>query len=583
MPTGQINRVLHHLRRAIEPRDDAATDGQLLERFLRTRDEVAFEVLVRRHGPMVLGVCKRIAGNHHDAEDAFQATFLVLARKAAAVSPRELLPGWLHGVAWRTARKARTAASRRRAREQPMKETLHPAAPPAEPADDLQAVLDAELAVLPEHQRSAVVLCDVQGRPMRDAARQLGIPVGTLSNRLAAGRRTLARRLARRGLALSTTAIASALGQGKTLASVPSALLTSTVHAAGLTAAGAATAGVVSPAVETLTEGVMKMMLLGKLKTLSAMVLSLVILVVGFGAATMPTLRGSPDEKPMPQQSDNAQKLDARIKALLRSAGESPDVNDETFFRRASLDIRGTIPTLLEMHFFLADRDPKKREKLIDLLLGESNRNVQFSRLMLDASPQWKNVHGFWSSMQQCNSCHTNFNHERSVLAQWMGAIGQNKDAVRAELFLGRRLLSTGPLQEPTKRTDRFDALLDELVAAKRPDAQVLEALTLAVVGRLPTTAEQKHMLDHVSNHKNRREAFENVLFALVHAKEAADHVDALKARRLLAPAEVEWKGQWYPAEVLKKDGERYFIRYLGYDDTWNEWVGKERVRFAKE
>jgi len=584
MPTGQMNRVLLHLRRVVEPHDDTTTDSQLLERFLRTRDEAAFELLVRRHGPMVLGVCRRIAGNLHDAEDAFQATFLVLARRAAAVSPRELLPGWLYGVAWRTARKARTASSRRRSREQPMKDTLQPAALPAEPTDDLQALLDAELAGLPDHQRSAVVLCDVQGRTLRDAARQLGIPVSTLSNRLGAARRTLARRLGRRGIALSAAAIGATLGRQGALANIPPALLASTVDAAACSAAGIVNAGAVSPAVEALTEGVLKMMMLGKPKNLTAMVLSLLVLVVGFGAATLPTLRGSPDEEAAPPKPKETQTRTAAEMALHWWASNSAQVNDETFFRRSSLDIRGVVPTALEMHFFLADRSPKKREKLIELLVGETNGDLPIKRWFeqINTSASWAKTHSPALESLQCIRCH-DAGTRRSAdtkLSDWINA----KPVGPAVHFNERNFELPAKTRTALKPKDRFDRLLDELMAAKRPDAQVLDALTLATLGRLPTAGEERFMLDHVSRQRDRREAFENVVFVLVHSKETADQIETLKARRTAkAAAEVEWKGEWYAAEVLRTEGGRYFIRYAGYDDTWNEWVEKERIRFPKK
>src|SRR3954462_12220384 len=127
MATAQMDTVVRHLRRAVLRQDAAGrTDGQLLTSFIEQKDEAAFETLVRRHGPMVFGVCRRVVGNHHDAEDAFQATFLVLARKASSVRTRERLANWLHGVALRTALKAKTLAAKRRGREKQVTEMPEP-------------------------------------------------------------------------------------------------------------------------------------------------------------------------------------------------------------------------------------------------------------------------------------------------------------------------------------------------------------------------------------------------------------------------------------------------------------------------
>src|SRR5262245_58181099 len=115
MPTPQISAIVQHIRRlALPPGRPDLSDGQLLEHFVERRDEAAFETLVRRHGPMVLGVCRRLLRNHHDAEDAFQATFLVLVRKAASIAPREMVANWLYGVAHQTALKARAVGAKRR-------------------------------------------------------------------------------------------------------------------------------------------------------------------------------------------------------------------------------------------------------------------------------------------------------------------------------------------------------------------------------------------------------------------------------------------------------------------------------------
>src|SRR5436190_2015036 len=202
MATHSLTQVIQELR-GVALCHEAAADGDLLEAFVRNRDEGAFAALVRRHGPMVLGVCRRIVGHAHDAEDAFQATFLVLARRAAAVRPRGQVGNWLYGVARRTALEARKRNARRRTHEQTMRDTHEPARDAADLWSDLQPLLDAELARLPDKYRTALVLCDLEGRPRKEVARQLGVPEGTLSSRLAAGRKLLAERLRRQGLALS--------------------------------------------------------------------------------------------------------------------------------------------------------------------------------------------------------------------------------------------------------------------------------------------------------------------------------------------------------------------------------------------
>jgi RNA polymerase sigma factor (sigma-70 family) len=258
-------------------------DEQLLERFIAHRDEAAFEALVRRHGPMVLGVCRRVLHDPHDAEDAFQATFLVLVRKAAAIGKRELLANWLYGVAHRTALKARAAAARRRGKEQPMVDP-----PCTEPGDaavwrDLRPVLDGELQRLPAKYRAPVVLCYLEGKAYDEAAQQLGWPKGTLSTRLTQARELLRRRLTRRGVTLSAGALATALSPGAASAVVPMPLIASTSKAALALAAGqAAAAGVVSASVAALMEGVLKAMFLTKLKVVALMVLA--VSIVGGGA-----------------------------------------------------------------------------------------------------------------------------------------------------------------------------------------------------------------------------------------------------------------------------------------------------------
>src|SRR5262245_5857577 len=151
MATGQLTRAIRQLRRAaLLPDGGGLSDGELLGTFLERRDEAAFEALVRRHGPMVLGVCRRVLHDPHDAEDAFQATFLVLVRKAAAVVPREAVGNWLYGVAYRTALEARRAAARRRTKERQVKDMPHPPVGPEEAWHELRPLLDEELSRLPD-------------------------------------------------------------------------------------------------------------------------------------------------------------------------------------------------------------------------------------------------------------------------------------------------------------------------------------------------------------------------------------------------------------------------------------------------
>jgi RNA polymerase sigma factor (sigma-70 family) len=246
--------VLRFLRQiAVSQQTSELTDAELLEAFAVRRDGACFEALVRRHGPMVLGVCRRILPNPHDAEDAFQAVFLVLVRRADDV-PRAAVGNWLYGVAYRTALDARRATARRRARERREDNMPHPTTEPAEDWADLRPLLDAELSRLPGRYRSAVVLCDIEGLTRAEAARQLGLPEGTVSGRLTTARRMLADRLARRGVTWSAAALGVSVGNGAT-AAVPAPLLTATVQAAEALAVGTAV-GVVAPQVTALADGV---------------------------------------------------------------------------------------------------------------------------------------------------------------------------------------------------------------------------------------------------------------------------------------------------------------------------------------
>ena len=286
MANGQVTTVLRYLRKVVALREaEDGTDGQLLARFVADRDEAAFEALVKRHGPMVLGVCRRITGDPHDADDAFQATFLVLVRKAARIRRPERLANWLYGVAYRTAREAKARTARRKARERAVSAALADRrAPGPDPGRDLRPLLDRELARLPEKYRAPVVLCDLEGKSRKEAAGQLALPEGTVSSRLTRARALLRKRLARQGVALSATALAAAVTQAAS-AEVAAPLAAATAKAATLLAAGHALAAVVSARVSSLTEGVLRTMFISKLRVI--LIVALAVIGLGVGAVAL--------------------------------------------------------------------------------------------------------------------------------------------------------------------------------------------------------------------------------------------------------------------------------------------------------
>jgi RNA polymerase sigma factor (sigma-70 family) len=270
------------------------TDGQLLERFLTQRDEDAFEALVRRHGPVVWGVCRRALRQVQDAEDAFQATFLVLVRKADAIGRRELLGNWLYGTAYRVALQVK--ASRARQPAAPLSDVAAPEATvAAELWGELRSLVDRELNRLPDKYRVAVVLCDLEGLTRKEAALRLGIPAGTLSGRLTTARRRLAKRLGRYGLTVSGAALAEALADSSAAAAVPAGLAVSTVQAASAMAAGQTALGAAGATV--VMEGVLKAMFLQRIQAALVMVVALAALAAGLGLA-LPALTAQEDPAP---------------------------------------------------------------------------------------------------------------------------------------------------------------------------------------------------------------------------------------------------------------------------------------------
>jgi RNA polymerase sigma factor (sigma-70 family) len=294
MASGQLSTVLRHLHELTEAAQAGdLTDPELLERFTARREGAAFAALVKRHGPMVLSVCRRVLGNAHDAEDAFQATFLVLVRRAPSLR-REALGGWLHKVALRVALRARASSHSRRRHEQRALDVPREDCLAAVVWRDLQPVLDEEVRGLPESCREAFVLCYLEGKTYEQTARQLRCRPGTVSRRLARARELLRGRLTRRGLALPAGVLAAALSRQAAPAAVPASLITSTLNTVPQAAAGAVPARVAA-----LAEGGLRAMTASKTKVALALLLTagLVLAAAAALARSAPAAGAAPGQE----------------------------------------------------------------------------------------------------------------------------------------------------------------------------------------------------------------------------------------------------------------------------------------------
>ncbi len=355
MATIPADEFSRHVRRIALLGDGAGmSDGQLLECYIRKRDEANFAALLRRHGPMVWGVCRRILGNHHDAEDAFQATFLVLVRKATTIVPRDMVGNWLYGVAHQTARKARAMNTRRNTRERPMATTPEPGASEPVGSTDLQALLDQELSRLPEKYRTVVVLCDLSGKSYKEAARQIGCPQGTLAARLARARAMLARRLARQGITVSAAGLGAALTRDSASAALPAAVAASTIKKI-------ATGAVAAP-VAALAEGVLKAMLLSKLKVLLGGLVAVAVLLGAVAASRWENRANAAEAKPpTPPEKRTDQSPEKGRKRLLRwQLKFNTQHGDEYASQLEALGAQLAIPTAAENRYQII-RDLSKR------------------------------------------------------------------------------------------------------------------------------------------------------------------------------------------------------------------------------
>jgi RNA polymerase sigma factor (sigma-70 family) len=353
-----LNKVLRHIRMlaAVQAYRDFA-DRELLDRFVKEKDESAFTVLIERYGPMVLAACHRLLGNLHDAEDVCQATFLVLARKAASIRQNTALPGWLHGVACRVAGRFKRDRARQQSRERQT-----PRASARDTASEvswreIQALLDEELERLPKRYRAPLILCYLDGKTRDEAARHLGLSTGALHGRLGRGRELLRQRLTRRGLTLSSALLPTVLGDGAARAGlVPTLTLATSRAALAIITNQPIVKGVVSATVLTLTREALTSMLVAKLKLGTIAVLACLVALVTCSALTPIGV---------------AQDLSPPQAAVPPKAPLQKDETDREFIRRISLELRGVEPNPTEVHFFVTSKEARKREKLIELMIEE--------------------------------------------------------------------------------------------------------------------------------------------------------------------------------------------------------------------
>ncbi len=372
--SGCIRRVVGALERRTE------TDQELLRRFVDRRDESAFTAVIRRHGPMVLRVAWRTLQNEHDAEDVFQATFLVLSQKADTLRRQASLGSWLYGVAYRLALKAKAMAGECRKREQRVLAT--PVATPLAQitVQEAQAILDQELNRLPKKLREPVVLCCLEGLARDEAAQQIGCPASVLKSRLEQARERLRQRLLARGLTLPCGWGAFLLLEGAAEATVARALIGSTARAANAVAAGQAARTVVAAKVAALTEGMVQAMGLSKLQIVAGLLLTLCLLGAGARMLTGGTLAAGQQEankRITPQAPEAPPAKSKEDKDLIvgtwkivsahrngKSVGDEPLEGDTTIITADAITMNCQTGGKLVLSFHL---NPSPKPKAIDV------------------------------------------------------------------------------------------------------------------------------------------------------------------------------------------------------------------------
>lgn len=370
MSEGQRSTLLAYLRRLGGAAALEGSDAELLQRFAVHRNEAAFVALLRRYGPLVWSVCRRVLAEEQAAEDAFQATFLVLVRKAQSVSKQASIRSWLYGVALRVALRARQQENVRRRREQ---ET--PSRPSGDTAvetswQDVRPILDEEIQRLPEKYRLPIILCYLEGQTNDEAAKVLRCPRGTIATRLARARERLRFRLLRRGVTLSAGTLTAMLTDNALSASVPPLLLTSTAQAVLM--------GAASVSITTLTEGVLHTMFLSKLKMASVFVLILVAISgAGVGAyylhaQTTAPRSETPAKKPAEPAPDRpaakaaekeADTLTTLMQERLKLAQQEVEINQK-LYQNARVDFEALVSASKDLLKARLELSTKKADRI---------------------------------------------------------------------------------------------------------------------------------------------------------------------------------------------------------------------------
>jgi RNA polymerase sigma factor (sigma-70 family) len=349
-----MSKAIECLRTVVLGQGGEIPDGQLLESFLYRHDQAAFEAVLHRHAEMVFAVCRRVLNHTQDAEDAFQATFLVLVQKARSLLGRTTVGDWLYGVAYHTALKARAQAGKRRLKERTaVSMSVEQLAEPS--WQYVEPWVDCELSRLPDKYRAPVVLCDLEGKTRRQAADQLGWPEGTVAGRLARAREILARRLERRGVVVSSAVLGTLLLEHAASAAVPHGLAVMTGKAAALVAAGQ-TAAAISPQVATLVKGVTKMMLFAKIKTATVVLLTLGVLGAGGAMVSMQASTTEDEGVPAATAAGDQQQL-SLLQYYNRQPKDDGQKNQKNDGQKSLRQLKRSL--------VLAD-DPKKGDKKND-------------------------------------------------------------------------------------------------------------------------------------------------------------------------------------------------------------------------